>query len=517
MDPSTVQQMSNLQITDTVNESFPAIPVVPYDRMFPFLFPHIDQDKADEIQALFDKYKRDEIPKASFFPLMRDIVGMQLVYSATMQMHEQQKINRQIPVNEQPRTQINSSDLELPFHELYPFLIPHIPDPVKVIELKIIFEKYRRCEIPKDTFVPVMTGILGEQIFKSASAKVKQLKSNLQANEQPGTQINSSNPRITFYQLFNVLAPQIGIEKTTNLYFLGEKCKRGEIPKSDLIPLMKGIVGKPAFKLAVETLLGQVAVNEQPRTQIHSSDLELPFDQLYPFLIPHIPDPDKVIELKVLFDKYRRCEIPKNTFVPVMTGILGEQIFKSASAKVKQLKSNLQVTVNERPRSQINSSKPVVRFNQLFRLLAPQIDLDKTIDLYFLGEKYQRGEIPKCNIIPLMKGIVGEPAFKSAAATLLGQKSSRHVTVNEQPRTQINSGKPVLTFNQMYRLLAPQIGLDKTTDLRFLADKYQRGKIPKSDFILLMKGIVGEPAYRSAVHTLLRQVRTNIGSSGTSL
>jgi hypothetical protein len=32
-------------------------PVVPYDRMFPFLFLEIHQDKANEILALFDKYK----------------------------------------------------------------------------------------------------------------------------------------------------------------------------------------------------------------------------------------------------------------------------------------------------------------------------------------------------------------------------------------------------------------------------------------------------------------------------
>ncbi|XP_045828772.1 uncharacterized protein LOC123920536 [Trifolium pratense] len=254
MDSSTSQQT-----TDTVNESLPAIPVVPYDRLFPFLFPHIDQDKVDEIQALFEKYKRDEIiPKSRFFARVTDIVGMQLVYSATMQLHEQQNKNRQVPVNEQFTTQIDSSDLDLPFDQLYPFFLPYMTDPDKVIELKVLFDQYRRGEIPKDTFVPVMTGILGEQIFKSAAAKVKQPKSNLQVNEQPGTQINSSDTGVTFYQLFHLLAPQIGIEKTIDLYVLGEKYKRGEIPKSDVIPLMKGIVGKPAFKLAGDILLRQI-------------------------------------------------------------------------------------------------------------------------------------------------------------------------------------------------------------------------------------------------------------------
>jgi hypothetical protein len=33
------------------------LPVVAYDQMFPFLFPEIHKDKADEIQVSFDKYK----------------------------------------------------------------------------------------------------------------------------------------------------------------------------------------------------------------------------------------------------------------------------------------------------------------------------------------------------------------------------------------------------------------------------------------------------------------------------
>jgi hypothetical protein len=31
--------------------------MTPYDRLFPFLFPEIHQDKANKVQALFDKYK----------------------------------------------------------------------------------------------------------------------------------------------------------------------------------------------------------------------------------------------------------------------------------------------------------------------------------------------------------------------------------------------------------------------------------------------------------------------------
>jgi len=53
------QQMTNLQVT--VNEQpstqINSIKPVPYDLMLPFLIPHIDADKAVELQTLLDKYK----------------------------------------------------------------------------------------------------------------------------------------------------------------------------------------------------------------------------------------------------------------------------------------------------------------------------------------------------------------------------------------------------------------------------------------------------------------------------
>ncbi|XP_045828769.1 uncharacterized protein LOC123920534 isoform X1 [Trifolium pratense] len=275
MDSSTSQQT-----TDTVNESLPAIPVVPYDRLFPFLFPHIDQDKVDEIQALFEKYKRDEIiPKSRFFARVTDIVGMQLVYSATMQLHEQQNKNRQVPVNEQFTTQQMSNlqitdtvnELQVLFN-----MLPYDQD--KVDEIQALSEKPRdeQADIVS-TFSPLMTDILEEQLVSPSLAQMQEQKSNLQVtvNEQPRTQINSSKVVLTFDQLFHLLAPQIGIEKTIDLYYFGKKCQRGEIPKCNITPLMKDIVGEPAFRSAVATLLRQkssqqVTVNEQPGTQINS-------------------------------------------------------------------------------------------------------------------------------------------------------------------------------------------------------------------------------------------------------
>ncbi|MCI21983.1 transcription initiation factor TFIID subunit 4b-like, partial [Trifolium medium] len=92
MDPSTVQQMSYLQITENDQPRVQIknrLPVVPYDQMFPFLIPEIHPDKAIELQALFDKYKRHEMPGHTFFRLMEDIVGEELISSATAKLLEQ--------------------------------------------------------------------------------------------------------------------------------------------------------------------------------------------------------------------------------------------------------------------------------------------------------------------------------------------------------------------------------------------------------------------------------------------
>jgi hypothetical protein len=56
----------------------------------------------------------------------------------------------------------------------------------------------------------------------------------------------------------------------------------------------------------------RVTVNEQPRTQINSSEQVFPFDQLFPFLISLI-EPDKAIRLQTLFDQYK-VRYPQNQF-----------------------------------------------------------------------------------------------------------------------------------------------------------------------------------------------------------
>ncbi|MCH97633.1 transcription initiation factor TFIID subunit 4b-like, partial [Trifolium medium] len=145
-----------------------------------------------------------------------------------------------------------------------------------------------------------------------------------------------------------------------------------------------------------------VPVNEQPETQINSSEQVLPFDQLFRLLISLI-NPDKAIGLQTLFDNYKRGEIGEHTFVPLMRGILGDQMLRSFTAKVKQRKRNLLVPVNKQPRTEINSGELVLPFDQLFPFLISHIDLDKGIELEVFFDKYKRGEIPKHTFESFMK------------------------------------------------------------------------------------------------------------------
>ncbi|MCI10994.1 hypothetical protein A2U01_0032092, partial [Trifolium medium] len=93
-----------------------------------------------------------------------------------------------------------------------------------------------------------------------------------------------------------------------------------------------------------------------------------------------------------------------------MKGIVGEQILRSATAKV------LAEVVHEQPRIQINSSNLVVPSGPLFQFLIPHIDAGKAIELQTLAYKYERGEIPKCDLLSHMEGIMGKQILRSAEA-----------------------------------------------------------------------------------------------------
>ncbi|KAK2431672.1 transcription initiation factor TFIID subunit 4b [Trifolium repens] len=247
-------------------------------------------------------------------------------------------------------------------------------------------------------------------------------------------------------------------------------------------------------------------VNEQPRrVQIRSRLPLVPYDQIFPFLTPTIGD-DKTNQLQTLFDRYKRDEIPRHDFYPLMKNIVGEEVFSSVLPKFQELEINQQVEVNEQPGTQTNSSELMLLFDQLVLCLIPQIDCDKAIEIRTLVHKFQSGEVPEYNFLPHMKHILGEQMLRSAVAKLQEhEKRNLHVTTNEQSRTEIPSFKSLVPFVDLFRFLIPQIGLDKAIKIQTLVLEYQRGEIARNNFYPLMAQIVGEEMLLSAVATLLEE------------
>ncbi|XP_027193103.1 transcription initiation factor TFIID subunit 4b-like isoform X2 [Cicer arietinum] len=84
----------------------------------------------------------------------------------------QQMSNQQATVNEQPSSQINRSK-QVPFGLLLPILIPQLAKD-RAMQLQTLFNKLKKDEIPKDHFVRLMKGIVGDQMLRIALTKVQQ-------------------------------------------------------------------------------------------------------------------------------------------------------------------------------------------------------------------------------------------------------------------------------------------------------------------------------------------------------
>ncbi|WJX75470.1 hypothetical protein P8452_58999 [Trifolium repens] len=84
----------------------------------------------------------------------------------------QQMSNQQATVNEQPSSQVNRSK-QVPFGLLLPILIPQLAKD-RAMQLQTLFNKLKRDEIPKDHFVRLMKGIVGDQMLRIALTKVQQ-------------------------------------------------------------------------------------------------------------------------------------------------------------------------------------------------------------------------------------------------------------------------------------------------------------------------------------------------------
>ncbi|XP_048133439.1 transcription initiation factor TFIID subunit 4b-like isoform X2 [Rhodamnia argentea] len=86
-----LQQMSNQQAT--VPGQAPNKPnrvkQVPFALLLPVILPQLDKDRAMQLQTLYGKLKKNEIPKEGFVRIMRGIVGDQMLKLAVMKMQTQ--------------------------------------------------------------------------------------------------------------------------------------------------------------------------------------------------------------------------------------------------------------------------------------------------------------------------------------------------------------------------------------------------------------------------------------------
>ncbi|RDX85373.1 Transcription initiation factor TFIID subunit 4b, partial [Mucuna pruriens] len=97
----------------------------------------------------------------------------------------QQMSNQQATVSEQPSSQGNRSK-QVPFGLLLPILIPQLAKD-RAMQLQTLFAKLKKDEIPKDSFVRLMKGIVGDQMLRLALAKV-QMQPQTRPNPAPAVQ-----------------------------------------------------------------------------------------------------------------------------------------------------------------------------------------------------------------------------------------------------------------------------------------------------------------------------------------
>ncbi|XP_057424256.1 transcription initiation factor TFIID subunit 4b-like isoform X2 [Lotus japonicus] len=104
------------------------------------------------------------------------------------------------------------------------------------------------------------------------------------------------------------------------------------------------------------------------------------------------------------------------------------------------------------------------------------------------------------------------PSSESQYAKLQ-QMSNQQATVTEQPNNQTNRGNQV-PFGLLLPVLIPQLAKDKAMQLQTLFAKLKKDEIQKSDFVRVMKNIVGEQMLRLALVKVQSQTRSNQEPAG---
>ncbi|CBI19420.3 unnamed protein product, partial [Vitis vinifera] len=89
------------------------------------------------------------------------------------QFPELQKINNQQGIATEQASNSGNQNKHIPFGMLLPSIIPHL-DKDRALQLRTLYAKLKKNEIPKLAFVRLMRGIVGDQMLKLAVMKLQQ-------------------------------------------------------------------------------------------------------------------------------------------------------------------------------------------------------------------------------------------------------------------------------------------------------------------------------------------------------
>ncbi|GMH16456.1 hypothetical protein Nepgr_018297 [Nepenthes gracilis] len=93
--PNSESQFSNMKkfgsqqttVQDQANSSANRARQIPFGSLLPIILPELDKDRAMQLNTLYSKLRKNEIPKEGFVRLMRNIVGDQMLRLAVVKMH----------------------------------------------------------------------------------------------------------------------------------------------------------------------------------------------------------------------------------------------------------------------------------------------------------------------------------------------------------------------------------------------------------------------------------------------
>lgn len=127
------QQLNAEQQTTAANEANNAAkrmrgsPSIPFQLLIPIIRPHLDKDRAMQLQSVFSKLRTNEVSKEDFLRVIRNIVGDQMLRQAVNKVHIQ--LQTQAAKNQQASPNQYALQNQAPQQKVLPRGAHQYPDP----------------------------------------------------------------------------------------------------------------------------------------------------------------------------------------------------------------------------------------------------------------------------------------------------------------------------------------------------------------------------------------------------